>query len=46
MIWTLAQDPSDVWSEYHCTHNDDANAVQKMDEATKKRIQELQRPGQ
>jgi hypothetical protein len=44
MIWTLAQDPADVWSEYHCTLNEDANAVQKMDEETKKKVEELQRP--
>jgi hypothetical protein len=44
MVWTLAQDPNDVWSEYHCTLNDDANAVQNMDAEAKKKIQDLQKP--
>jgi hypothetical protein len=44
MTWTLAQDPTDLWSEYHCTLNDDATAVQKMDPETRKQIEDLQRP--
>jgi hypothetical protein len=30
MIWTLAQDPSDVWTEYHCTANEDAFHYQNL----------------
>jgi hypothetical protein len=39
MIWTLAQDPSDVWTEYHCTANEDAFHYQGLDAETKKKYE-------
>ena len=31
MRWTLAQDPEDVWTEYLCTANEDADAFETLD---------------
>ena len=31
MRWSLAQGPDDVWTEYLCTNNEDADAYQKLD---------------
>ena len=43
MIWTLAQDPSDVWTEYHCTANEEPFAMEKMDPELRKKIEAQQR---
>jgi hypothetical protein len=32
MRWSRAQDPDDVWTEYHCTANKDADAYQTLDQ--------------
>ena len=32
MRWSLAQGPEDVWTEYLCTANEDAEAYEKLDE--------------
>ena len=39
MIWTLAQDPSDVWTEYQCTLNEEPFHMQNMDPELRKKIE-------
>ena len=34
-MWTLAQDPNDVWTEYLCTSNEEPDVYKKLDEKTK-----------
>ena len=35
LSWSLAQDPNDVWSEYICTGNEDAETWKNMDKKVK-----------
>ena len=39
MTWTLAQDPTDVWTEYHCTANEDAFHYQGLDPEARKKYE-------
>jgi hypothetical protein len=34
-VWTLAQDPNDVWTEYICTSNEEPEFYKKLDQKTK-----------
>ena len=34
-MWTLAQDPNDVWTEYICTSNEEPDFFKKLDDKTK-----------
>jgi hypothetical protein len=34
-MWTLAQDPNDVWTEYICTSNEDPEFWKNVDQKTK-----------
>ena len=34
-VWTLAQDPKDVWMEYLCTTNEDPDVYKNLDQKTK-----------
>ena len=42
LTWTLAQDPNDVWTEYHCTANEEPFHYQNMDPELKKRYESQQ----
>ena len=35
LTWSLAQDPNDVWTEYICTGNEDADTWKNMDKKVK-----------
>src|SRR6476659_4698328 len=41
-VWTLAQDPNDVWTEYICTANEEPDVYKNLDATTK---QEYERSG-
>jgi hypothetical protein len=41
-VWTLAQDPNDVWTEYICTTNEEPEVYKNLDAKTK---QEYERSG-
>ena len=38
-IWTLAQNPDDLWTEYVCTANEEPTYMQKMDPRQKQEIE-------
>ena len=46
-MWTLAQDPNDVWTEYLCTSNEEPEFWKNMDQKTKEEYEKSgQDPGQ
>jgi hypothetical protein len=45
MRWSLAQDPNDVWTEYLCTANEDAEAWKNVDPAHRQAYEEGRIPG-
>lgn len=44
-MWTLAQDPKDVWSEYICTANEEPEFWKNMDQKTKDEYEKSGRTG-
>jgi len=38
-IWSLAQDPNDMWTEYVCTANEEPSYMQKMDPRQRQEIE-------
>ena len=43
-VWTLAQDPNDVWTEYICTTNEDPDVYKNLDQKTKDEYEKGGRP--
>ena len=44
-VWTLAQDPNDVWTEYICTANEEPEVYKNLDQKTKEEYQRSGRDG-
>jgi hypothetical protein len=44
-VWTLAQDPNDVWTEYICTSNEEPEFWKKVDDKTKEEYEKSGRDG-
>jgi hypothetical protein len=44
-MWTLAQDPKDVWTEYLCTANEEPDFWKNMDQKTKDEYERSGRSG-
>lgn len=45
-MWTLAQDPNDVWTEYICTSNEEPEFFKKLDDKTKEEYEKSGRTDQ
>ena len=45
-VWTLAQDPNDVWTEYLCTANEEPDFWKNVDQKTKDEYEKSGRTGQ
>ena len=45
-MWTLAQDPNDVWTEYICTANEEPEFFKKLDDKTKEEYEKSGRTDQ
>jgi hypothetical protein len=45
-MWTLAQDPNDVWTEYICTSNEEPEFFKKLDDKTKEEYEKSGRTEQ
>src|SRR5512138_3627863 len=44
-VWTLAQDPNDVWTEYICTANEEPEVYKNLDSQTKQDYERSGRDG-
>src|SRR6266850_1047406 len=44
-VWTLAQDPNDVWTEYLCTSNEEPDFWKNVDQKTKEEYEKSGRQG-
>src|SRR5439155_19465321 len=44
-VWTLAQDPNDVWTEYICTTNEEPDVYKNLDQKTKDEYEKSGRSG-
>jgi hypothetical protein len=44
-VWTLAQDPNDVWTEYVCTANEEPDVYKNLDQKTKEEYERSGRDG-
>jgi hypothetical protein len=44
-VWTLAQDPNDVWTEYICTTNEEPEVYKNLDQKTKEQYEKSGRDG-